>query len=486
MAPEHYSLDEKFTIRGHWWRPGGQHRPAGDLSYDERKLELHLLGAFDDAEGQHPFERALPVTEPAVIHGESAKGTPITLLGSFYTHWQPGGGLFSKPPVPIVSSKLTCNAMLLGIHLETEDKECFTRCSLMIPNLDRWLDDRPFDIQINHPETVNVTYTRPEERRFAIPECIGDFRFCPVVTPPICPSEDVTIRHWTYVRVDPDGPKNFTWFVRIANEIERLFTLLMGRVVQATETRLMCDGDEDVIDSYVYLPRERIHQPEMDPIDFLLRYPDITDWFPGILKSWFRESGKIRHALDLVFSSLQKPGRFLETRFLPFVQAVEVLCRAVEPGQIVDKRVYGPIRKEIIRSIPEDTPEELREAIVRSLGYANERTLRERFVAILGGLKPETTELFCVNPTDFVRGVVETRNYLTHYSGRSESVLRGMQLHWATVKLQTMMRVLLLKRLGIPESGLLSLLKKNHGLSNERRTWQEVPELGSSSGESDA
>jgi hypothetical protein len=200
--------------------------------------------------------------------------------------------------------------------------------------------------------------------------------------------------------------------VRIANEIERLFTLLMGRVVQARQVRLICDADEDVTEPYVYLPAEKIDQPEMNPIDFLFRYPDITDWFPRMLSSWSGESDEIRHALDLVFSSLQKPGRFLETRFLPFVQAVEVFSRAVEPGQIVDKSIYSPIRKEIVRSIPEDTPEELRKAIVRSLNYANERTLRERFLALLERLQPESTALFCNNREDLVRGIVETRNHL--------------------------------------------------------------------------
>lgn len=486
MAQERYSLNDEFTIQGHWWRPGGQHRIAGDLSYAGREVELHLLGAFDDAEHEKPFELMMPVMDPAVIHGESEKGTPITLLGSFYTNWSPGPDFLSKDPVLIASAKLTCNAMLLGIHMATEDAKCFARCSLEIPNLDRWLDDRPFDIQTALPETVNVTYTRPEERRFAVPGSIGEFRFCPTVLPPVHPWDDVTIRHRTYIHVEPESPKDFAWFMRVTHEIERLFTLLIGRVVQATRIRLVYEGDEGVIDSFVYLPTETVDQPEMNPIDFLFRYPDIDDWFPGMLRSWFGESDEIRHALDLVFSSLQRPGRFLETRFLPFVQAVEVFSRAVEPGQIVDKSVYRPIRKEIVRSIPENAPEELREAIERSLGYANERTLRERFAAILEGLQPETTELFCVNPKDFASGVVGTRNHLTHYSGRSKSVLKGVQLHWATIKLQTMMKVLLLKRLGIPESDVVSLLKKNHGLSRDRLAWRKVAELGSNTNKTDS
>jgi hypothetical protein len=413
--------------------------------------------------------------EPAVRNGESAKGSPITLLGSFYTRWKRGGALLAEPPVPIVSSALTCNAMVLGVHLPSTDGECFDRCSLTIPNLERWLADRPFDVDIDEAGNISVKYTRPQERRFAVPRCVGDFRFSPAVAPPIDVWDDASIQHRTYVHIEPDAPKSFEWFVRIASETERLFTLLMGRVVQATRTCLICNGNE----ADVLLPKRRIDQPEMGPVDFLTRFPEIVKWFPQMLRSWYGESDDIRHALDLVFASLQRPGWFLETRFLPFVQAVEVYSRAVNPGRIVEKREYKPIRKEPIRSIPEGTPKELRKAIVRSLGYANERTLRERFFALFKELQPQTTDLFCVDRNEFVRGIVDTRNYLTHYSCRSKPVLKGKQLHWATVKLQTMMKVLLLIRLGIPEAVVQSFLKKNYALSQERRAWREVPEVGS-------
>jgi hypothetical protein len=84
MAREHYPLDQDFTIQGHWWRPGGQHRPAGELSYAVRKLELRLVGAFDDAEGEHPLKRMLPVMEPPVCVSKSPYVQPF--LGKTATH----------------------------------------------------------------------------------------------------------------------------------------------------------------------------------------------------------------------------------------------------------------------------------------------------------------------------------------------------------------------------------------------------------------
>lgn len=476
MAREHYFADEDFIIQGHWSRPGGQHKPAGELTYAEGQLELKLRGAFDDVVGKNPFDRNMPDLEPDVIHGTSAQGTPITLLSSFYTNWKPAGEFFAKGPVPVTSSKLTCNGMLLGVHLPKEDGESFTSCSLSIPNLDRWLDDRPFEIKMDRIESIAVNYSMPEKKVFEVAGW-GKFSFVPAVTPPFHPWDDLTIRHRTYAVVEPEAPKNFAWFVKTVDHVERLFTLLFGRAVRATKHRLMYSAGEVSAEAHAYLPSDRIPQPAMNPVDFLTRYPKISAWFPQIVKAWFTETADIRFVLDLVFASLQRPGRFLETRFMPFVQAVEVYSRAMHAGLIVDKAVYKPIRHTLVKSIPESTPPELHEAIVKSLGYANDRTLRERVIALIDALEPETRQLFCVDVPSFAKGIVDTRNFYTHYSSDPKKALDDLPLHWATIKLQTMMKILLLKRIGIPEAEVRTIVESNQELGQNRRAWREVPEL---------
>jgi hypothetical protein len=479
MATEQYQADKDFSIEGHWSRPGGQHKPPGKLYYTEGNLELQLQGAFDDAEGPHPFVRSMPELDPKIIHGHSVKGTPVTLLSSFYTNWQQQSGtFFAKGPVPIASSTLTCNGMLFGVHLSNEDDESFTHCTLKIPNLDRWLDDRPFETKMDVLTSISVNYEMPEKRCFEIPGC-GKFCFLPTVTPPFHVWDDLTIKHRTYVVLEPETPKNFAWFVQAADHIERLFTLLFGRVAKATNNRLTFDSGDESGEAYVYLPSDRISQAVMNPIDFLTRYPKISQWFGQILNSWFTETVEIRYTLDLLFSSLQRPGKFLETRFMPFVQAIEVYSRVTNSGHIVEKAIYKPIRESVINSIPKSAPSELHEAIVKSLSYANERTLRERILALIHALEPETRALFCIDAQNFAKGVVDTRNFYTHYSSDPKKALDDLPLHWATIKLQTMMKILLLIKIGIPESEVRTIIQSNYHLNNDRRSWSELPELPS-------
>lgn len=475
MARELYSSDKDFTIQGHWCRPGGKHRPAGTLEVSESRFELNLLGAFDDAEGKHAFDRGLPVEDLSVIHGESAQGNPITLLNSFYTRVQPGGGLFDDSPVPVRYATLTSNGMLFGTHLKHPDDQCFSSCCVNIPNFDRWLDDRPFNFKVDLPD-VAVAYRRPEERRFPVPSREFELIFVPTVVPPFEPWDNVEVRHCTRIDIRPNSPRDFDWFVSLVGELQNFLTLLFGRTVQSTRISLGSDEDDDPVD--VHLPRQRISQPEMNPHDFLLRLPDISPWFANAVNEWFSGSHEIRHALSLLFSSLRSPGHFLESRFLPFVQAIEVYSRAIDTHTIVDKERYKPIRKQLVEAIPEDTPEDLRDALTRTLGFANDRTLRERFAALIGGLTPESAALFCCDKAAFVKGVVNTRNHFTHYSGHSKAVLHGLQLHWASIKLQTMMKILLLLRLGIPEANVCSIVGSNYRLVRERDAWKNVSEVG--------
>ena len=457
-------------------RPGGKHEPAGVLEVTEDDLRLALLGGFDDAEGEHGFDRRMPMDEFSVIHGESSGGTPITLLKSFYSRCEFGGNsLFRKGPAPVTAATLTCNGMLWGTHLSALDDKCFSACRVSIPSLDRWIDDRPFEFKSDHPN-VTVRYRQPQKRSIDIPEREVEIRFVPEATTPYEPWDDVTISHRTCVEIHPNEPREFNWFVRMVGDLENLFTLLFGNVVQSSQTTLV--GKDDRENADVWLLRERLHQPKLNPHEFIFRLPDIEESFHGAVANWFSGADEIRQSLSLFFSTVRYPGRNLESRFLPLVQALEVYSRAVDQRTIVDKAHFRPVRKQLMAAIPSDIRDDLRDAITRSLGFANERTLRERFSSLVECLSDDTKNLFCVDANEFIKGVVNTRNHLTHYSKHSKFVLKGMALHWASLKIQTMMKILLLLRLGIPEAKLCSLIGENYQLGNERKAWKSETEVG--------
>ena len=423
------------------------------------------------------------VTEPKVILGESTQGTPITLLDSFYTAWREDRDWLKKGPVPIASSTLTSHAILIGVHLNDGNEPRFTSCKIGIPNLERWLDDRPFTIEMSEalkPICINTIYAMPSSKVFEISESIGRLRIAYSVTPP--GPWDGTMVHRAFLVCDPPEPKNVKWFVETVGEITRLLTLLFGNEVQSTRMTLSRKGhseEESDEEASLYFSRTRVEQPELNPMDFLTRYPTIQAVFPQMVSSWMTESLPIRHALNLLFSSIREPGAFLETRFLPIVQAAEVFARVAVPGHIAEPAEFTRVKNAVVSAIPSNVAKPLRDAIKNSLGFANELRLAQRLHALLDTLDGETIKLVCADRDKFVRGIVNTRNYFTHYTDRYDRVLQSVEIHWATIKLTTLLKLLLLKRIGLPEGQLRELFQNNHRQSTDRREWRDISEIGS-------
>jgi hypothetical protein len=282
--------------------------------------------------------------------------------------------------------------------------------------------------------------------------------------------------------VHPPEPKPFAWHLDVIDQVERLLTLLFGHAVQSTSIRLSRDGEshnDSRTDTSLFFSRRRLDQPALDRSDFLTSYPELESVFPRMLRAWLTEAFDIRHALNLIFSSIREPGAFLETRFLPIVQAAEVFGRAVIPGRVVSETEFRRLRRSVVKSIPKEAPREIRKAITDKLAFANELSLAQRLLALIDQLEANTVSLFCKDRNQFVRGIVDTRNFLTHYTYRYKRILQKGEMHWATVKLMGMLRILILKRLGVPEAQIQAILRRHHRVTLEIKEWENVSELGS-------
>lgn len=482
MSREVFKQNEEFTIQGKWWRPGGQYTVYGDLLYRPRNITMNLLGAFDDAKGKNPIAGSRVHDRFDVIHGETAKGTFVTVCNSFYSSLQ-SNSFFQKQSSTYRTSSMRSHALLIGVHLDSADEKCFQSGSVEIPNFGRWLNDHPYtDNFSGTSKSFSITYTPVETRAFQLSEELGRIEFVHLA----CPNgiwEDGTITHSLRLKIIPTQPQSYDWYLTTLRSLERLFRLVAGPPLESTRLTLFCSDDPLDDGTDVFIPCSRSEIRELNPIDFLIRFPEIEPYWPTILSNWFTSSEKIRHALDLVFSSLEQPAAFMEAEFLPFVQAAEVYARAINHGTVVSKSEYKALRQVLEKAIPDGTNEELKDAIKASLSYANERNLRLRLIQLLDELEPKTRDLFCVDHKKFVKGIVDTRNFFTHYSSGKKKILRQAELHWATEKLKNMLTVLLLHYYGLPESEIQKLLGKDHNWNQKRKYWKTVSEEGRSSDE---
>ena len=215
MTENSHSQDDHFTVKGHWWLPGSTRKVAGDVIYDVENMTLALQGGLSDADTGFPFGATPEHSEFPIIHGESLNGVPITILASFYTRWTPdirSLSMRSGTIVALLSSELSCNAMIHGRHLSSPD-EAFIKCWAEIPSFDIWLGDSPFEVRIEDSgEHVRIDYTRPDNEEFPIDGCHCVVRFLRTVKPPGFPTYCPSIKHRTDLEIETSKPMPLSWF----------------------------------------------------------------------------------------------------------------------------------------------------------------------------------------------------------------------------------------------------------------------------------
>lgn len=481
MSKAHFQ-DKRFMIRGQWWLPGGDRKVAGDLVYKRGDVELRLYGGLNEAQADSPFSATPEELEFPVIHGESLRGVPITVLDAYYTKWTPDIRTLAIPPgtrTAILASRIHCRLTLTGIHLSSQD-DGFLTCRIQVPDLEHWLGDRPFAVTVGKAcKQVAIQYTRPEDEQFEIEihDCI--VKLVRSVRLPGAPSYNAGVGHLCYVEVAALTPKPAKWFLDRSFEIVDLLSVLYGGNLLSRRLTLF-GGASDHDGASVYYPRHNVKVPGWRPMDFMVRYDKVRKSFGRILQNWLAASERETRARRMLLSSTRRPPGFIELRFLPLVHAAEVLSNESAYATIVDQNTFDSVRSKMLAAIADEVSPELIESIKNGLGHANGHNLRRKVLDMLGALQDDIRGLFCVDASEFVRGLVKTRNHYTHYSTKpGERILQRMELHWAIQKTALMLRMLLLLRAGMDEDDLRSAIQSHHRLSRERAVWRTITERGS-------
>lgn len=476
---KNFSQNDKFKIKGQWWIPESNGKVAGDLISKDGRMTLTLYGGLSNVVANSPLEFTSANDEFPVIHGESLDNTPITLLDSFYMYRSPGVrslGIQPGTSVELVSSRLHCNLAAIGEHLSSSDQH-FSKARVEIPSLVTWLADSLFSVNIDEKfSSVKIEYSRPDQREYVLPAHGCTIRIAHSVRPPGFPTTAPQIRHKSYVEVESHDPKPLQWFVTRSAEIVDLFSLLYGGTLQSHRLILFNKlGNHDGVS--LHMPRKRLKKVAYRHFDFVVTSKEVLPSFQVVLEKWFSATSLTIQARRILLSSERNPPGFMELRFLPLVHAAEIIAKE-QSSEIVPKSDYSSVRTTLLAAIPKDQPEELHEAIKNALAFGNGRSLKRSIKKTLEPLSDELCKLFCTDRDKFITGVVNTRNYFTHYSP-TKKLLQGVELHWAMHKLSLMIRILLLLKSGISQDVMETCVRQHGKLRGQRAVWLDLCEDGS-------
>ena len=460
------NLKETFSCEGKWWLPGETGDPLlGTLHYHfQEGLKLELKGIFK------PFIKKDPRTSNSpVILGESDHGEKITLYGCACKGVK--APLFSTKEQRAPSfSAFNCSIAFTDHHFSSTEEMKFKKIFVNFSHLDDWLGSSGFNITPDYDKETEtskilIEYIQPKPIIIKINEIFTitiDF-FYNLPTGYYNQSE-ATIKQLITVCVESTDDCKISDFFEGIKQLERFFSLGIMRPSHAFNFMGIMTNPNEKIEKYqipikIYKAlnenidvREKIYQEVM-----LFAYDDIQNNFDRLLQNWFNKREALQPVFDLYFTAVHNQYMPDHLEFLSYIQAIESFHRRTRNNCIRPKQEFTRLRDNIFAKLDEDEKE-----LIGPLDYANEPSLKDRLNEIFKEYY-EIPPFFSIKKDQFIRDVVNTRNFHTHYSENlKKKTLASANLHDATRKLRAILQLIFLLELGFDRDGINKFAVKIH------------------------
>jgi hypothetical protein len=457
------TLFSTFSARGEWWLPSkSELRVGGTLSYSPDGIVLDLHGSLLPTTLAQLAVVPTDVDWIPIIHGRTDCGL-FTLVRAFVTDFDVG---------EIMHSSLSAIYLVLGSHVIDPDLPSIS-LSFTCNHLDEFVGAARFEVEeeLNGDEVVKTTvrHVLPEPRRFSLDSEATQIEIEQSLS---CSDKRTTISltasHTIAIR--PSTPQTFQWIHERVGRMCYLLTLLTDEEVRPQ--RIMIRMNEEELPRIVFYAANRGPNETRKPASRYLFYiGHILDQFGAILSKWFAATPPLTNAIHLFMDGQHVHGSF-EGRFLTLCQSFEAFSRATSHSEYMVTSEYAAVQSQLIAAIPQNVATDHRESLKTKIKFGNEHSLRKRLTKAVESLLPEA--LVCVTKSTklFVGGIVDTRNHLIHSSDQlREAALRGTDLHRISEQLAMLLRILLLREIGIETSQILIRIRNHSRLLQDEQLY---------------
>jgi hypothetical protein len=475
---------QSFEAKGLWWLPQyPTHQVAGTLSFDPSSgATLSTIGdVFANEIAQlfgtkkefgsiswFPEKISIPC-----IHGYIDAGDPITL---WRNRWDA-----ETMATGYLGSKFVSQVLFKGCHFDKEEDIVFSEVSIDYSLLEQWLGPEGLsgkftDHEDGRPHRIEYTYEFSPPVSYSVNKLTVSFHHDLKLEGDRV--ADIHLIRNSSIRVQCKQPMDFGELQRdVIYHLRNLLTLATGSSVVPERVRAFSPNTP--IETPSGLPTQiemyyitKSGEPTPRPLnrrDMLFRYEDVRDNFELYLGNWIIKSEQLRPVIDLYFSLFYIPSMYVHLEFLTLAQAIETYHRRVYVGEYVPSDEAAPIIDALSQAIPENVSSDHKQSIKQRLKYLNEFSLRKRLKNILNdALSPyqSIVDQLIINRGDFVENVVETRNYLTHYSGEPRD--NPAEQRVLARKLRVLMQLCFCKEIGFPAETVVTLMSQHRDFLNWR------------------
>ncbi|PMY37692.1 MULTISPECIES: ApeA N-terminal domain 1-containing protein [Pseudomonas] len=456
-------IGEEHKKSGYFWLAGRpESKIPGTLSIKENgKINLEVVGNFDEDPSQ--FDENDDMLR---IIGHVEKDGLVTIDDCFYTRKNfPFGG--------ISKSELVSNMVLSGGAWDKDEALLFNTFSFSTDCLDEWIGITGIEVENDREnKTTTIRYTPPEQIEFNLHNGMKLQIGFSYTTPGYPAITEAKITQRANFRLTSEELKDIEDFKAIAYKITNLLSFAIDDVVSlknvsARSNYLLEDygnGSKHPARIAIYYGSAFFKEdtPKKTWHNMLFHFGRIRDDAENIFNNWLNAYDDLSPTLGLYFSTRSGAQKFLEGKFLALAQGLETYHRRTCTKTLMDEKAFSALVEKVL----ENCPAEHTEWLEGRLMHGNEINLRNRLKSIIEPFKEHLGT--SKTRSKLLTKIVDTRNYLTHYSENlKDNSAKGRELWVLCTKMEIILSLHFLKVIGFDNRKVSEVVSENYSLKQK-------------------
>lgn len=443
-------IEKEYKKSGYFWLPGQEDKKIhGVLSIvDGGEAELEVFGLFqgnESSEDPESFDRILGFVEDGLV----------TLDNCFYTKTIHTFGGISKSTVFI-------HRVLCGAKWGKDEAVTFNTFSFAVDCLDEWMGISGIEVNTDTDNVKKtITYSPPEKRRFELDNgMILEIGFAYSTFSSLT---EVSLTQRAYFRLESQELRELNDFTDIAFKITNFMCFAVDDVVSMKEVSATSSEIQKKIGDKKYPILIKIYFPSTTYVEkistkserlMIFTFGTIQSNAQDVFNNWINAYEYLSPAMNLYFSTKVNAQKYVEGKFLALAQGLETYHRRTSQLTLMEPDKFTELVSEILKGCPEENVEWLQGRLM----HGNEINLRKRLKLIIEPFK----DYLGTNPerSKILKNIVDTRNYLTHYSeSLADVAVEGVDLWELCQKMEAIFNLHFLKVIGFTDSEIESVVK---------------------------
>jgi len=456
-------IEEEYVKTGYFWLPERQeNKIPGILTIkDGGDIELEVVGLFDESIKVLNREDDL-----SRIIGFVEKDGLVTLDNCFYTKKNISFGGISK-------SKVCVNRVLSGVAYDKDEEVTFNSLSFSVDCMDEWVGISGINVQNDwDSRTATISYNPPGNIAYSLDNGMK-LEICFAYTLPGFPNTtEAKITQRAYFQLSSEVLKSLQDFTEITYKLVNFMCFAVDTTVTlknliATSTEIqreIGEGKYSPVPIYIYYssipssekaPKKSWHQ-------MLFNYAAIKTNTQSIINNWLNAYEILSPALNLYFSTKVDAQKYLDGKFLALAQGLETYHRRTSDEKLMDEGEF----KSLVDTVKKNCPGEKIDWLEGRLKHGNEINLGKRLKKIIEPFKEHLGT--SKERSKLLRKIVDTRNYLTHYSDELESKSAKENELWLLCqKMEVIFQLHFLKVLGFNDDEIKNVIENCYQLKSK-------------------